>query len=86
MKALYNKNENEGTYFTAPFVDEFKKMGRKMPYMIHTMTDETYAVNCTLTEQGKIIGIILLCAAIMAGTACYMLLLAMKIYTIFAKF
>lgn len=23
-----------------------------MPYMIHTMTDETYAVNCTLTEQG----------------------------------
>ena len=24
-----------------------------MPYMIHTMTDETYAVNCTLTEQGE---------------------------------
>lgn len=21
--------------------------------MIHTMTDETYAVNCTLTEQGE---------------------------------
>lgn len=24
-----------------------------MPYMIHTMTDETYAVSCTLTEQGE---------------------------------
>lgn len=28
-------------------------MGRRMPYMIHTMTDETYAVNCTIKEQGK---------------------------------
>ena len=36
-----------------------------MPYMIHTMTDETYAVNCTLTEQGEERReIILLCAAI----------------------
>lgn len=40
-------------FYSLSFVDEFKKMGRKMPYMIHTMTDETYAVNCTLTEQGE---------------------------------
>ena len=39
-------------FYSLSFVDKFKKMGRKMPYMIHTMTDETYAVNCTLTEQG----------------------------------
>lgn len=52
-------------FYSLSFVDEFKKMGRKMPYMIHTMTDETYAVNCTLTEQGEERrGIILLCAAI----------------------
>lgn len=40
-------------FYSLSFVDEFKKMGSKMPYMIHTMTDETYAVNCTLTEQGE---------------------------------
>lgn len=40
-------------FYSLSFVDEFKKMGRKMPYMIHTMTDETYVVNCTLTEQGE---------------------------------
>ena len=40
-------------FYSLSFVDKFKKMGRKMPYMIHTMTDETYAVNCTLTEQGE---------------------------------
>ena len=40
-------------FYSLSFVDEFKKMGRKMPYMIHTMTDETYAVNFTLTEQGE---------------------------------
>lgn len=28
-------------------------MGKKMLYMIHTMTDETYAVNLTLDSKGK---------------------------------
>ena len=26
-------------------------MGRKKLYMIHTMTDETYAVNCTIEDK-----------------------------------
>jgi 4-azaleucine resistance transporter AzlC len=39
------------SFYSLTFVDEFKSMGRKMPYMIHTMTDETYAVNCTLMEE-----------------------------------
>ena len=32
---------------------DFKKMGKRMLYMIHTMTDETYAVNCTLELPQK---------------------------------
>ncbi len=36
------------TFYSLSFVDEFSSMGWKKPYMIHTMTDETYAVNCTL--------------------------------------
>ena len=36
-------------FYSRTFVREF----RKMPYMIHTMTDETYAVNLTLEEKGK---------------------------------
>ena len=28
-------------------------MGKRLPYMIHTMTDETYAVNLTLESEGK---------------------------------
>lgn len=40
-------------FYSITFVEDFKRMGRKMPYMIHTMTDETYAVNCTIKEQGK---------------------------------
>lgn len=35
-------------FYSLTFVDEFGKMGRRKLYMIHTMTDETYAVNCTL--------------------------------------
>ena len=27
-------------FYSLSFVDEFKKMGRKMPYMIHTMTEQ----------------------------------------------
>lgn len=43
------------TFYSLTFVDAFKSMGKRLPYMIHTMTDETYAVNCTLdeTQEGK---------------------------------
>lgn len=40
-------------FYSVTFVEDFKRMGRRIPYMIHTMTDETYAVNCTIKEQGK---------------------------------
>ena len=40
-------------FYSLSFVNEFKKMGRKMPYMIHTMTDETYAVNCTIEDKDE---------------------------------
>ena len=40
-------------FYSITFIEDFKKMGRRLPYMIHTMTDETYAVNCTVKEQGK---------------------------------
>lgn len=36
------------TFYSLTFVDEFSGMGWKKLYMIHTMTDETYAVNCSL--------------------------------------
>lgn len=41
------------TFYSLTFVDTFRKMGKRMPYMIHTMTDETYAVNLTLESTGK---------------------------------
>ena len=41
------------SFYALTFVDEFAKMGRRKLYMIHTMTDETYAINCSLTEQGE---------------------------------
>lgn len=37
-------------FYSLSFVSEFQKMGRKKWYMVHTMTDETYAVNCTLKK------------------------------------
>jgi 4-azaleucine resistance transporter AzlC len=40
-------------FYSLTFVDDFRKMGRRFPYMIHTMTDETYAVNLTLETSGK---------------------------------
>ena len=36
------------TFYSLTFVGDFRRMGRKKLYMIHTMTDETYAVNCSL--------------------------------------
>jgi 4-azaleucine resistance transporter AzlC len=43
------------TFYSLTFVEDFKRMGKRLPYMIHTMTDETYAVNCTLekTQTGR---------------------------------
>lgn len=35
-------------FYSLSFVNDFQHMGPRKPYMIHTMTDETYAVNCTL--------------------------------------
>ncbi len=39
------------TFYSITFLNDFKNMGRKKVYMIHTMTDETYAVNCTLGQE-----------------------------------
>lgn len=41
------------TFYSLSFVKDFKNMGKRMLYMIHTMTDETYAVNCTLSMPEK---------------------------------
>jgi 4-azaleucine resistance transporter AzlC len=43
------------TFYSLTFVEEFRDMGKRLPYMIHTMTDETYAVNCSLEpdEEGR---------------------------------
>jgi 4-azaleucine resistance transporter AzlC len=41
------------TFYSLSFVDEFRKMGKKKLYMIHTMTDETYAVNCSMEPEEK---------------------------------
>lgn len=41
------------SFYSLTFLKEFKQMGRRRLYMIHTMTDETYAVNCTLDLPQK---------------------------------
>ena len=41
------------SFYSLTFLKEFKQMGRQKLYMIHTMTDETYAVNCTLDLPKK---------------------------------
>lgn len=38
------------TFYALTFLNDFKAMGKRRFYMIHTLTDETYAVNCSLTE------------------------------------
>lgn len=38
-------------FYSLSYVDEFSRMGRKKWYMVHTMTDETYAVNNTIEES-----------------------------------
>lgn len=41
------------SFYSITFLKEFKQMGRRKLYMIHTMTDETYAVNRTLDLPKK---------------------------------
>ena len=41
------------TFYSLTFLKDFQKMGKRKIYMIHTMTDETYAVNCTLDMPEK---------------------------------
>lgn len=36
------------SFYSLAFLDDFKAMGKRKWYMIHTMTDETFAVNTTL--------------------------------------
>ena len=38
-------------FYSLTFLQDFKAMGKAKWYMIHTMTDETYAVNCTLSPE-----------------------------------
>lgn len=39
------------SFYSLTFLQDFKAMGTAKWYMIHTMTDETYAVNCTLSPE-----------------------------------
>ena len=41
------------SFYSLTFLQDFKAMGKAKWYMIHTLTDETYAVNCTLDEDNK---------------------------------
>lgn len=41
------------SFYSLAFVKDFLKMGKRKLYMIHTMTDETYAVNCSLDMPEK---------------------------------
>ena len=38
-------------FYSLTFIDEFRRMGRRMPYLIASRTDETSAVNCSLSAD-----------------------------------
>ena len=38
------------SFYALTFLNDFKQMGKRKLYMIHSLTDETYAVNCTLKD------------------------------------
>lgn len=38
------------SFYALTFLNDFKQMGKRKFYMIHSLTDETYAVNCTLKD------------------------------------
>lgn len=37
------------SFYSLTFLNDFSRMGRRRLYMIHSMTDETFAVNCSLS-------------------------------------
>ena len=39
------------TFYIISFIDEFRKMGKRKLFMIRTMTDETYALNCSIPKD-----------------------------------
>ena len=39
------------SFYALTFIDEFKSFRKNKLYMIHTMTDETYALNCSLVLE-----------------------------------
>ena len=41
------------SFYSLSFLETFRKMGRKKLYMIHTMTHETYTVNCTIEDKDE---------------------------------
>lgn len=41
------------SFYSLTFFNDFKRMGKRKLYMIHSLTDETYAVNCTLELPRK---------------------------------
>ena len=41
------------SFYSLTFLEDFKRMGQKKLLMIHTLTDETFAVNCTLAMPQK---------------------------------
>ena len=41
------------TFYSLTFLDELKNSGKKKLLLTHCMTDETYAVHCTLMETGS---------------------------------
>ncbi len=40
-------------FYGLSYLDDFKKTGKKLPYMIHSLTDETYALLNSITEYPK---------------------------------
>lgn len=40
-------------FYSISFVKDFNSMGKAKPYMIHSLTDETYALNTTLELEGE---------------------------------
>lgn len=41
------------TFYALTFMDDFNQTGRFKPFMIFSLTDETYAVNCSLEQEGN---------------------------------
>ena len=51
IKALLMNSRQ--SFYSLTFLNDFKRMGKRKLYMIHSLTDETYAVNCTLELPRK---------------------------------